>query len=431
MSAHTRITLVGTRRRVDVVLPSAEPLGVLLPEFLRMTNEPHTAPPAAYQVVGTDGTALPDDRSLGESAVPDGSVLRVLRREDTPSAPVVHDVADATTVDLDARAWRWNLTARRWACTAVAVVAVVAALAVLVQSFRLSGTVPLALVALGSVVARRGDRPTGVALVLAGGFGGIFLALHQVSLIGVAWLIAAAIAGVVIAVLGLVSELGRGGVFGGAATLALVGLQAGLVLLELPGGRGAAIVAMVCLLALGALPRIALVASGLAGLDDTAAHDGEVRRPEVEQALAAAHRGLTIATIATGVAAAVAGAALALGTGPWTLTLACLVGAALLLRLRAFPLLAQVCALIAAASVVVGALFVKWLHNGADAQIAVCSVLAAIALGALLWQRYQPKEHVRARFRQLADRVELTVMIAVVPVVIGEFGIYGRLLATF
>ena len=34
----TRVTLVGRRRRVDVVVPSGEPVGRLLPEALRDDN---------------------------------------------------------------------------------------------------------------------------------------------------------------------------------------------------------------------------------------------------------------------------------------------------------------------------------------------------------------------------------------------------------
>jgi hypothetical protein len=42
-----------------------------------------------------------------------------------------------------------------------------------------------------------------------------------------------------------------------------------------------------------------------------------------------------------------------------------------------------------------------------------------------------PVEHVRARLRRLADRLETVAVVAAVPLAIGVFGIYGRLLDTF
>ncbi|WP_433260118.1 EsaB/YukD family protein [Actinosynnema sp. CS-041913] len=431
MTAHTRVTLVGSRRRIDVVLPSAEPLGVLLPEFLRMADEPHGSPPNSYQLVGTDGAALADDRSLHESGVPDGAVLRILRRLDVPSDAVVHDVADATTDDLGTRAWRWGPGARRWACTLIAVLAVTAACAVPAEAMSLPAPVALVFVAAGSLLARRGSRPVGVALVLAGGSVGIYLALEQIPLGFVAWMVVAAVVAGVTVVLGVVSDLGRGGVFGGLAGLVLLALWAGLVLLALPAGRAAAIVAAVAVLGLGALPRIAVVGSGLATLDDAVTGDRRVRRPAVSQALAAAHRGLVIATTATAAAAGAAGALLAAQPGRWATPLACLTAAALVLRLRAFPLLAEVAALLGATAVIGGALIRQWLLDQPDARIWGCAVLLGCAAVALLRMEYLPKEHVRARFRQLADRVEAAVVLAIVPVVIGEFGVYSRLLGTF
>ncbi|MGW4213762.1 EsaB/YukD family protein [Lentzea sp. NPDC004789] len=114
MTGQTRVTLIGARRRLDVVVPSAEPLGVLLPEFLHMTGEPRGTPPGGYRLVTTDGTTLAPDRSLDDAEVSDGAMVRLLRREDAPSDPVVHDVADAVTDDLGKRPWRWNDTAKRW-----------------------------------------------------------------------------------------------------------------------------------------------------------------------------------------------------------------------------------------------------------------------------------------------------------------------------
>jgi type VII secretion integral membrane protein EccD len=430
-TGHTRVTLVGSRRRVDVVLPSSEPVAVLLPEVLRMTDEPHRDPPESYQLVGADGTALGGDRTLETADVPDGTVLRIMRKLDVPSAAVVHDVADATTDDLDGRSWRWGPSALRWACTVLVMVAVTSACAVLAPVLRLPAAVAAALLAVGAVTAARGPRPIGVALVLAGGCAGVYFALTQVPHLTWAAGVAVASVAVTTAVLGVCSELGRGGVFGGAVALALLAVWAGAALLHLPSGRAAGIVAVVAVLLLGALPRIALAGSGLAALDDALAGDGAVHRPAVSRALAAAHRGLTIAAAAAAAAAGTAGFVLAAAASPWTTALACLTSVALILRMRAFPLVAEVVALLVGTSAVAVGLLRRWLVDQPDARLWVCVLLLGCAAAALLRMSHVPREHVAARFRQFGDRLEAAVVIALVPVVIGEFGVYDRLLTTF
>uniref|UniRef100_UPI0036F35BFC hypothetical protein n=1 Tax=Fodinicola feengrottensis TaxID=435914 RepID=UPI0036F35BFC len=43
----------------------------------------------------------------------------------------------------------------------------------------------------------------------------------------------------------------------------------------------------------------------------------------------------------------------------------------------------------------------------------------------------EPPDHVRARLRRLTDRLEAVTVIAMVPVALGVFGVYERLLHTF
>lgn len=123
----SRITLVGERRRIDLVLPSQEPIGLLLPEVMRLLDDRGGERPQARHLVTADGSALEQDATLESAGVPDGAVLRLVRIEHAPSAPVVHDVSDEAADDLDVRAWRWGARARRivsaGACVAWAVAA--------------------------------------------------------------------------------------------------------------------------------------------------------------------------------------------------------------------------------------------------------------------------------------------------------------------
>ena len=38
---YSRVTLVGARRRIDLVVPSTEPVGTLLPDLLRLVGADH------------------------------------------------------------------------------------------------------------------------------------------------------------------------------------------------------------------------------------------------------------------------------------------------------------------------------------------------------------------------------------------------------
>ena len=58
----------------------------------------------------------------------------------------------------------------------------------------------------------------------------------------------------------------------------------------------------------------------------------------------------------------------------------------------------------------------------------VSVVVAALGLATL---SYQPPPHVRARLRQDADRLEGLAVVALIPIAVGVFDVYPRLLGSF
>ncbi|WP_281065401.1 DUF6507 family protein [Streptomyces griseochromogenes] len=84
--ALSRVTLVGEHRRVDLVLPSQEPIGLLLPEVMRLLGDQVGARPQTRHLVAGDGSVLDPDDSLESAAVADGAVLRLVRIEEAASA---------------------------------------------------------------------------------------------------------------------------------------------------------------------------------------------------------------------------------------------------------------------------------------------------------------------------------------------------------
>ncbi|MEV6499376.1 type VII secretion integral membrane protein EccD [Streptomyces prunicolor] len=434
----SRVTLVGEHRRVDLVLPSQEPIGRLLPEVMRLLGDRVGVRPQTRHLVAGDGSVLDLDATLESAGVADGAVLRLVRVEDAPSAPVVHDVTDEAADDLDVRAWRWRPAVRRVVAGGATVGWALVASFLARQEFAAQsvGAVLVVIAVLaavaGAVLGRAGLRGLAGTLVVTGGVLGVFgvwsLADAQgwsgaVRLAGVA-----GVAAVALLLLGWCSPLGRGGVFG-AATLVVGGVCWELALVFQSAGRAGALLAVVSVVVLGFLPRFALMTSGLSGLDDRRSGGVSVSRYQVSTALAATHRGLALATVVTAVSAAVAGVLVLRTTTVWTALLAVAVALVLALRARAYPLVPEVVALLVAAAVVAVRLAWVWQERfGAAGPLAVLVVLAAVPLAVLA---VQPPEHVRVRLRRFGDVLESVGVIALFPLVIGVFGVYGRLLGTF
>ncbi|GAA1901255.1 EsaB/YukD family protein [Streptantibioticus ferralitis] len=443
----SRVTLVGERRRVDLVLPSDEPIGRLLPEVLVLLDDAVSSPPVPRHLVTGNGTVLPQDGSLASAGVADGAVLRLVRAQYAPAAPVVHDVTDEVADDLDLRAWRWGPASRRWTSGAMALVLSLTA-ALLAWSAVGASTVAgwllaiaVAALAGGAVTARMGNRGLGTALMVTGGALGACgtwalsdahrwaVMAHWGGLVGVLVL--------TLAVLGLFSPVGRGGLVGaGALAFTGAGWEAVAALTHAAHGavdqsRLGGVLAVASVVALGVLPRCALVAAGLTRLDDRRAGGASVSRYEVGTALAAAHQGLSVATVTVAASAAAAGWLLLAAPNAWTVVMSVLLAVALVSRARAFPLIAEVVALQAAAVVLLARLVAVWLDRSATAGPWPVLVLCAAALLPLVVLAVDPPEHVRVRLRRAMDLGETLGVVALFPLLLGVFGVYGQLLGAF
>jgi type VII secretion integral membrane protein EccD len=433
----SRVTLVGERQRVDAVLPSDEPVGRLLPDVLRLVGDSVESPPHLRQLVTADGGVLSWDGTLAGAGIPDGAVLTVVHADNAPPAPVVHDVTEEAADDVDLRSWRWGPRALRWTATALTAVALFVAGALTVgplgaeSAAVVMGVAAAALVLGGGLLGRLVQEPAGTAVTVGGGTLGVLAVwtaanAHQWDTWarwGGIFLVAAA----VLAFLGVTSPLGRGGVLGAGSAVVLTTAWMVLGATDLPLGRLAAVLSVGSVVLLGLLPRLALSISGLAGLDDRRSAGAPVSRHDVETALAATHRGLIVATLAAALSGAVAGYLLAGRPDRWTVPLALLLTVVLASRSRTFPLIAQVVALQVAAVVVLFGLVTTWADRAYDSLLPAL-VVAAAAAGPLAVLATRPPEHVRVRLRRIADRLEAVAVIGMIPVAIGVFGTYGRLL---
>ncbi|MEV6567101.1 EsaB/YukD family protein [Streptomyces kronopolitis] len=426
----SRVTLVGERRRVELVLPARESLGALLPEVLRLLGDRPGQQPLARRLMAADGTVLSPDDSLASARVSEGAELRLVPESGTP-AVTAPGTTDEVADELRVHGRRWGARSRTWTAGAASVLlAVIAGTAAARWYGPGAAALPLGIAgvtaaALGALRAGTGRRPLHTALLLLGGALGV-LAAWQASAPGAERLAAVGLTvAAVLALLGVRTGPGRGGLVGAAAVACAVGAwEAGLALTG--AARTGVVLGALSVLVLGYLPRLALRAAGLTRLDDLRSGGAPVSRHQVATALGATHRGLATATVAVAVSAGAAGVLAAVAGDGWSAAAAALLCLVTLLRARAYPLAVEVLALLGAGTAVAVCLALRWGAASGDpaGALAVLGVLAVLPLTALA---PRPPEHVRARLRRLMDLAESVGVVALIPVALGAFGVYSGL----
>ncbi|MFC9688950.1 EsaB/YukD family protein [Kribbella sp. NPDC056951] len=440
MSTYSRVTVIGQRRRMDAVLPADEPLGVLLPDLLRMLDEPLQQTPQRRFLTTASGVLVPPEGTLSSAQIIDGAVLRLAAEGELPPPPTVYDVTEEAVEDLKRRGTTFKPAHRRvLAGTGLVFSLIAGGISLLVAAPNAIAAAALLVLAaicafVGIALGRSGNKVIAVPLVLVAT---VLLALS----IGFWVLNAGSSIGLTVTVGALC--LAFGPFFFAAAGLAGGGLVAGatsvlFVLVWMVGvGTGLAVdhvgalAALLAVLLLGLLPRMALALSGLSGLDDKRASGQEIMRGDVQAALNAAHLGLALATVPIAVSSGVAGIMLLKAGGPWAVALALVLAFLLASRSRLYPLVQEVAVLFAAAFTVVSGCVLIAAVNGQGGAFIALGLLVLVAMFCAFGLGFAPAEHVRARLTQLLDYVEVGAIIVTVPLALGVFGVYTNLLNAF
>jgi type VII secretion integral membrane protein EccD len=442
---HDPVTVVSGHRRVDLALPGTVPVGDLLPQVLTLCGETATsADPVRWALTRLDGRELPTDRCLDDADVRAGEVLMLHARATAVRPAYVEDVRDVVEDAVDAAGgqWRPRTTMRFTLLAGAATLAGAVLLLLLLPPLSPGGpgaTTPAAALAAAALAVAGGvaaawwadrcrlrDAAYAFAAVacLWGGVAGIRLAawweLPAVSALGVAAagaLVTAAAARVVTAC--AAAHLAAAAVLTAAATAIAVPFAAGAAVLT--GVRAAA---LLLILVVGVVPRIALTAGGLGLADYQVRHGGWLSPAAVAERLHRSEVLLTGTLAGIAVTAAGFGVVLVAAPGAWDRWLGGLVGLALLLRSRAFSRTTHVLPVRLAGALVLAAQLGLAVHE----TPVVSAWLPALVLGGLLVlvaiSAVTLSDISRARVKQLLDATEVVVVAATVPVVAGALGWY-------
>jgi type VII secretion integral membrane protein EccD len=425
-----RVTVVGSRRRLDVSLPVGVPVADLLWDLAEMLGEDDGSLPAGWTLVRVGGHALDPEQSLSEQGVVQGTMLflRDITRRDPP--PAIDDYAAGVALAVDAQSGRWTKAAAPAMLTgAAAACLAVAGLVLLLAGDRdaraVFGLPGAAIAAAASVVISRqlGRRAFGGLLALSalplwGAAGGGLAGLADAGAIAI---LAAALgsigvgAAVAILVAGEVVLVPSVGIITATLVPALV-----LGACALVGAGPASAAAVLCPAALASLALPARIAVRVASINHSDPASLNARARLGRHLLAAALVGIAVVLTASSAILSISG-----GWFAWGLVAASALGAAT--KARHFRFAAEVGPLLATGLaglllleyplIGVFALGPKGAGGAAAILIADGLILAASGSSIRRWD-------LSPRLRRQLGRLEAIATAATVPLALGVLGAF-------
>ncbi len=429
-SPYVRLTIRGSERAADVIIPGSLTPADVIPEFMELVGE--TTKVAGLGLFTILGERLEQTIPVGEQDLLDGQVVQVLPLADAPLEPVVHDVVDRlTSTDVSGL---WNSKTRPWVLGILSTALLLLSLWFIPGAFSrpwwaVSGMFTLTIIA-AALQIRTLAWPLfagSLLLTVLGGlnfeFGGKESAI---------WCLSAFAS--TLAVFGVLRRRFR------ALGTALLTLAAGIGLFIVATQFGAtveqagAIVAVVALAALGLVPRFAMQGAGLYTVQDSLAEKGDVKAKRVDVAISEAYATLTMAVVVLAVILAISlglASALVVENTFAAITVAA-VTITIVFRTRHFPF-ALHRAVLWGAAIVTGVCCAQAIvasYPGLSVWLGVAAIVVAIAIYTI--PRFAFRSSVNSALgRRISGVVERICTLATVPALVGIFGVYSELLRTF
>lgn len=435
-TGYIRVTITSERRNVEMLLPGERQVAAMMPEILDACGRSSAAEtPQALALTPLGSSTLRPHQTLEDAGVDHGAVLSLDRRDEAVPRPVIYDLAEETeqlsapinaelTVDL-----------RRLSSTAVFVLFSLLALLVATDVFDAAtrswwslAAAGISLVALAVMPRRVLDWDvellglSGAALALTYYWGLAPFPWSEWTIPG--WLVAVGLSWLA------ARRLWLSLVTTALAALALAVLWWGSFQLIGTHREVVAVAGIGSVVLLGLAPRLALTASGMHRLDDDVASGERPSVPRARTAFVNAHTGLSAAVVLCAISAAVAVHGLVQGGyDRWTLPLAMLVAVLTAIRARSMPLALERAALITSASISTIVILRAVSEQVPGWLLLLVPVLLAL-IPAMLRLLTVPAHH-GAQLRIYARRLEGLATLALVPLLVGLFGLYSQLIDTF
>ncbi len=452
MSSLSRLTVVTSSTRMDLAVPLELTVAELMASLIE-TLGPEVADEGAeaggFVLQRSGETALDPSMTLRACQVRDGEMLHLRMQASQMPEVAYDDVLEAVSDGVLTKSKRWTDDDTAWACSWFAALCVAFVLGACLLSGPswlapavVSGGLALLLIGVAVVLDRAFERPS-TSLVAAGFAIAAGVAAGAMALGGdetvwgfgaVQLLPAAAAAVLVAAVCRVLLSRGVPGFTAtiGTGLLAVAGaLAAGVA--DLDVAATVAFMAGIALLASPVIPAVAFKMSRLGlpivptGAADLRAETATVDGTRVLRQAVLADQYMT--GIVTALAATLGGAAFLLARGDWVeVALAGVLGGVALLRARLFSGRAQRLSMLVAAAVAALAVLagVAGTLESVAGQVALVLVVAALGLG-MFWlvvvlpgRRYAPPSS------RAADIIESLLVLAVLPLILGIMGVYGR-----
>jgi type VII secretion integral membrane protein EccD len=436
MTEFTRLTVIGSARKADLVVPNDEAVAGLVPRLMDLLDEPTGTVVRPLTLVRSTGEQLDVALTIADQQVSDGELLRLVRSDDAPPPPEVADVTDVLGETLRDRSGLWSTFARELT-GAIAIGVLGCALAGQLPAGPLPLVLAVLLLSLGAAIAGRMSTRWICVALTAAALGVAAAAVWTFSStlgLSLPLRLSAAILG--FAALGWIClGLGYGqglrsrqAWFGSLVGIPVSMLPLIMVLLGARSEAAAAVTAAVSVVVCGVLPRLALVASGLTGLDDQVVEGNPRRRDDVSLTVNDAYRLLSWVTFAVAIPIAVTSAVLLASGDLWAVWVGLVVIIVSALRTRAFPLAVQQMALWSA---VLAGLLGGLMGQPRLGEPLVAGIVAGIAALVMIMVLARPAAHQRAFLRRIGNVIEALAVIALIPLLLGMFDIFGDLLRAF
>jgi type VII secretion integral membrane protein EccD len=434
-----RVTVVGSRRRLDVTLPAGVPVADILFDLVEMLDEVNGSLPASWALVRVGGHALDPELALSEQGVATGTMLFLRDIATLDPAPVIDDYALAVATAVDAQSGRWTrASAPPMLATAAAACLAAAGLVLLLFGdpemrtvFGLGGAVIAAVAGL-AISQRLRRRALGGLIALSA------IALWAAAGAGLAGL---ADAGPIAIVAALLGSIGVGAVIavmvaGDIVLVPAAGIIAATLLPALVlggcavfGAGPVAAAGLLCPIALGSLSLPSRLAVRLAGIDNPATGDMSARTARARRLLAAMLIGIAIVLIAVFTVLAFSG-----GWFAWGLVAASAL--AVIAKARHFRFAAEVAPLLA--SGLAGLLLLELplvvaiagtrSAGGAAAMLTVDALI--LALAGTTVRRWDLSTRIRLQLG-LLEAIATAASVPLAAGVLGAFAAVGRLVHGF